>query len=190
MGSNTARAHTVEVFSPKRACLFEEIKAELAPDSPGLRVLCPTRWTVRGESLQRIVRNYGVLHREWCMCLETRLEPDIRASMIGVQTQMQTFTYIFGLILGEKILKHTDNLSRTLQQKDLSAAEGQAVAELTIKALRTMRNDETFQLFWKVVEHSASKYDVNEPCLPRCRKVPRRYELGTGEAEFLELPET
>lgn len=39
-------------YSPKRDTLFEKIKKELAPDTPGFRVLCPTRWTVRANSLQ------------------------------------------------------------------------------------------------------------------------------------------
>lgn len=41
--------------SPKRDSLFEKLKFELAPDSPGFRVLCPTRWTVRAASLQSVL---------------------------------------------------------------------------------------------------------------------------------------
>ena len=37
-------------YSPKRDRRFEKLKQELAPDTPGLTVLCPTRWTVRAES--------------------------------------------------------------------------------------------------------------------------------------------
>ena len=32
--------------SPRRDSCFETLKAEIAPDSPGIRTLCPTRWTV------------------------------------------------------------------------------------------------------------------------------------------------
>lgn len=35
--------------SPRRDTIFERLKAEMAPDTPGMRVLCPTRWTVRAE---------------------------------------------------------------------------------------------------------------------------------------------
>ena len=48
-------------FSLKREHIFEYIKPELAPDSPGCRVLCPTKWTIHGESLHSIVTNYCVL---------------------------------------------------------------------------------------------------------------------------------
>jgi len=36
-------------------------KAEMAPDKPGIRVLCPTQWTIRAEALQSILENYQVL---------------------------------------------------------------------------------------------------------------------------------
>ena len=37
-------------FSPKRDTLLEKLKDSLAPDTPGFRVLCPTRWTVRAAA--------------------------------------------------------------------------------------------------------------------------------------------
>ena len=44
-------------YSPKRDRMFEKVKAELAPETPGFRVLCPTRWTVRAASLQSVIDN-------------------------------------------------------------------------------------------------------------------------------------
>ena len=41
-------------FSPRRDVLFEKIKRELAPQSPGMRILCPTHWTVRADALSRV----------------------------------------------------------------------------------------------------------------------------------------
>ncbi|KAL5493653.1 hypothetical protein EMCRGX_G014862 [Ephydatia muelleri] len=54
------------------------------------------------------------------------------------QAQMKTFNYLYGAILGETILRHTDNLSSTLQHKTLSAAEGQQVAMMTIATLSSL----------------------------------------------------
>ena len=48
-------------LSPKRDNTFNCIKKELAPDTPGFRVLCPTRWTVRANSLKSVLDNYAVL---------------------------------------------------------------------------------------------------------------------------------
>ena len=57
------------------------------------------------------------------------------------QAQMKTFNYLYGAILGETILRHTDNLSSTLQHKTLSAAEGQQVAMMTIATLSSLRSE-------------------------------------------------
>ena len=47
--------------SPARDRCFEKIKSELAPDTPGVWVLCPIRWMVRAEALQSALNNYTVL---------------------------------------------------------------------------------------------------------------------------------
>ena len=49
---------------------------------------------------------------------------------------------------GEMILKHTDNLSKTMQNPQLSASECQTLAELTWRAVEGLRNDDAFNLFW------------------------------------------
>lgn len=57
-------------YSPKRDTYFETLKKELAPDTPGVRVLCPTRWTVRAQSLKSILENCSVLLELWIDCEE------------------------------------------------------------------------------------------------------------------------
>ena len=48
-------------YSPKRDALLRKIKAEIFPESVGFCILCPTRWTVRGNCLQSIYENNEVL---------------------------------------------------------------------------------------------------------------------------------
>ena len=43
-------------FSPHREALFRDIQDGLSEGSPGVRVLCPTRWTVRADSMVSIVK--------------------------------------------------------------------------------------------------------------------------------------
>lgn len=33
-------------MSPRRNAIFRELQQEISPWSPGIRLLCPTRWTV------------------------------------------------------------------------------------------------------------------------------------------------
>ena len=38
-------------YSPKRNVIFDQLKECISPDTPGFRVLCPTRRTVRAKSV-------------------------------------------------------------------------------------------------------------------------------------------
>ena len=116
-------------FSPKRNAAFNRIKVENQAEdesgpSIGIRSFCSTRWTVRGDAIESIIDNYQTLAKLWEECLETRLDPDIKGCIIGVQKLMSHFNILFGLQLSQKILKITDNLSRTIQKQSMSAAEG------------------------------------------------------------------
>ena len=169
-------------YSPKRDVMFEILKSKLAPDMPGFRVLCPTRWTVRANSLQSVLDNYSVLQELWEEVKDKASDPSVKARIIGVQAQFRKFQYFFGVLL-ELLLKHSDNLSKTLQSPKLSASEGQRIAAMTVKTLQSLRTDSNFDLFWTKAETARQKLDVNEPELPRKRKLPTRFEDGNAVPE-------
>ena len=60
---------------------------------------------------------------------------EISAKVNGIAVQLEKFDFLFGVMLGEKLLRLAHNLSYTLQQKDLSAAEGNQAAHLTRETL-------------------------------------------------------
>lgn len=156
-------------FSPKRNAAFDRIKSSADDDSlVGIRTFCHTRWTVRGDAIESILVNYNTLATLWEECLQspTHLDPDVKARIIGVQCQMSKFNLLFGLKLCERVLKTTDNLSRTLQKSALSATEAHHIASLTITTLSKMRTDEAFQAFFDLVESFRSSFDVEEAVLP------------------------
>ena len=51
---------------------------------------------------------------------------------------METFDFLFGVLIGELLLCHSDNLTKTLQSKDISAAEAQQIVFMTFKTLEDM----------------------------------------------------
>ena len=57
------------------------------------------------------------------------------------------------------MLRHTDNLSRTLQN-EFSTAEGQHTASLVVGTLETLRNDESFDLFWAKIGRLSDQFDL------------------------------
>lgn len=74
--------------------------------------------------------NYKSLFKLWEVCLEKRVDPDVRARIIGRDAQMKTFDFFFGLHLSQCPFAHTDNLSSSLQASSLSATAGQNLAVL------------------------------------------------------------
>ena len=175
-------------YSPRRDSLLETLKQQLAPDVPGFRTLCPTRWTVKASSLDSVLKNYRVFQALWEEAKEIAPDSETRTRIAGVELKMSTFPYLFGVLLGECIFKHTDNLSKTLQSPALTAAEAHHVANLTCQTLERIRDDESYDLFWEKALQLQRDLDVDDPVLPRMRKTPRRHEIGSGEGDFHSSP--
>lgn len=171
-------------FSPKRTAQLEKLRNELAIESPGFRVLCPTRWTVRAASLKSVLTNYKALQQLWETTKDSTSDPTIKGRIIGVEFQFKTFSFYFGLHLASLILKHTDNLSKTLQSTSMSVTEGAHIAAMTVKTLQSIRSDERYDAFWDLVLRDHQEVDVDDPKLPRKRKVPCRLDEGSAPAHF------
>ena len=122
-------------------------------------------------------------------CLETRLESDVCDKIIGCQPQIKKFDFFFGLNLSQRIFSHTDNLSETLQKASILATSGQHNANLTKDALKKIRNDDYFATFYQTVLRKKQLHiSVNEPAVPRNKRAPGRFEVGTGTPLFPVTP--
>ncbi len=139
-------------WSPKRDGMLARMKEEIGDTTPNVRTLCPTRWTVRANSLSSVMGNYTAIQHLWEEALEATSDTEMKAQIRGVASQMTTFSFFFGFVLSEKIMRHTDALSRTLQKPQLTSAEGQEIARLTVKTLQSIRTKPAFDAFWNVVE--------------------------------------
>ncbi|XP_062504942.1 zinc finger MYM-type protein 1-like [Corticium candelabrum] len=176
-------------YSLKRNATYKRIKDELSPGKPGFRTLCPTRWTVKSDSLASVEANYSVLQNNLEEFSQmARRDFEASAKVNGVATEMTKFDFLFGVMLGSRILRLVDNLSCTLQKKELSAAEGQVTANVTIKVISALRTDEEFDIFWQNVVKKSETVDVSEPMMPRKREALNRYEAGIGEGSHPESP--
>ena len=153
--------------SPAREAIFKQLKEGMQMrDSPGIRILCPARLTVRPEALKSILDNFNVLLELWTVSLEHVKGTEMKARIHGVSAQMMKFDFFFGISLGLLILRHSDNLSKTLQKADMSAA-GQVLTAMTIATLRSLRTDDCFDQFLEKITTSAEDLDISKPTLPR-----------------------
>jgi len=65
-----------------------------------------------------------------------------------------------------EILRHTDIISKILQQRTMSASEGQNVAQLTVTTLQKLRNDDAKEDFSNKLDSTLDSVDVSERALP------------------------
>ena len=121
-------------------------KNKLAPETVGFRVLCPTRWTVRVLTLQTILDNYEVILMLSEESKESSNETD--ESWNNWSIISNPYIWIYGISLGSLILHHSDNLSKTLQHRSMTAAEGQRLAKLTVDVLKSIGQPDRFQAFY------------------------------------------
>ena len=116
----------------------------------------------------------------WNWSIDKLKDTEMKARVRGVESRMRSLEFIFCSLLGEKIFKQTDNLSRTLQDPTMSAAQGYEIAQTVLKCLKKCRADVDFSNFFSYVSKRSAELDVNEPELPRQRKTPKKMESYVG----------
>ena len=94
---------------------------------------------------------------------------------------MRISDYFHWLRLGIPVLTHSDNLSASLETKDLCAAEARTIAKHTVATQKNMRTDKNYHLFWEDVKRKATKLVVSAPKMSRKRRASIRIEEFFGE---------
>lgn len=55
------------------------------------------RWTVRASCMASVLNNYGALMMLWERCVSDGVsDSDMKARIIGVQSQMESFQFLMG----------------------------------------------------------------------------------------------
>ena len=162
--------------SPKKENIFKGIQLDEESDikKNKLRTMCPTRFTVRGDAMDAILKNFSEIQQSLDEYYDQEKNTETKARIAGVRAQYDKFDFLFGTHLGVLIFRHTDNLSRTLQGKNMSALQGKEVARSVTNTLQDLLSDDQFDLFWEQVKADASRLSVGDPVLPRKRKVPAK----------------
>ena len=143
---STAREICIFVkYSPKREKILgkivENIEGDLSKELCAGKIskLSTVRQTVRATCFQKIIDNEVPLFKLWEKYLNESLDFDAKSGIIGCQKQITTFTFYFGLRLGQKLYGMTDNLSKTLKKEKILALSGKNLSELiTIKRMRRL----------------------------------------------------
>ena len=83
----------------------------------------------------------------WGVAVDLVRDPETAARINGVAAQMSKFSFLFGAMLVETFLRPTDQLSKTLQNVQFSASDGQEAAKMTLQSLQEIRSNQRFEKF-------------------------------------------
>ena len=67
----------------------------MAPGNCDVQLLCPTRWTVRADTMHSIIRNCAVLQQLWDQAVIIAHDIEVIACIRGVATQMELTLRLF-----------------------------------------------------------------------------------------------
>ena len=132
--------------------------------------------------------NYEVLFSIWEESKNSQIDSEMKARIIGIETQMLTFNFLFGISLGTLILQHSDNLRKSLQHDTNTAAEWQQLAKLTIDLLKFIHKEDKFKGFYDRVLLHQSEFDIEVPILSRKRHASQRLQIGLTDGNFHSKP--
>ena len=62
---------------------------------------------------------------------------------------MITFDYFYGVTILQLVLRHSDNLSKTLQKFSLTSCLVKEIADLALQTINSLRSESELQLLWK-----------------------------------------
>ena len=163
--------HSLEIckllkYSPKKDAIFHKLYQELSPQVPEICNLCPTRWTVCVLSLDSICLNYTTLEATWNETSEVATQSEVKSKINVVSLKVKEFDFLFVLMLAESVLKHTDNLSKTIQATEKPAVEANGLSKLFKKT----RTEECFDQFWELTKSTQCLLNIKDPTLPQSAK--------------------
>ena len=98
-------------YSPKLKTLF----SEKTHDHSGSRIkpLCPTRWTVRAEAIDAVIKQYTIIIETLDeVHSTTKDEYGLKAG--GIATALEKFDMFFGLQLGHLLFGSAENTSKVI----------------------------------------------------------------------------
>ncbi|KAL2092995.1 hypothetical protein ACEWY4_010307 [Coilia grayii] len=156
--------------SPKRLAWFREFQGA---ESPALRPLCPTRWTVKAASLQSIAANYSAL-MDFLEDMSANYKCDAGGKASGLLVHLQKFGTFFTLQLMLTFFSRVESVNIALQKCQLHTHSAREMLDTLRGDLKVIR--EGFAEFWENTTAAADALGLETPVLPQLRKIPRRLE--------------
>ena len=137
--------------------------------------LCPTRFLLRVRSFRAVRENYSVLLQ---LMEDIGMSTDAcAAKAYGIYQQLLNPETYFCFLLCLELFQYLENLSNALQSATISVSAAVEAAGKVEKTLLAHATDtDFFDKIWNSTVQAVSTYSLNQPKLPRTRRVPKRLE--------------
>ena len=164
---------TLIKVSPKRLAAFKDHQDD---NAPALKPLCPTRWTVKAESLRNVLKNYTAI-LEFLMDMKDSDDANAHKAS-GLLAALKSFNTFFNLQMMLTVFSRLDTVNTSLQSKDLHFQQAACRLDILRGDMQSLR--EGFQPFWESTVAEAKKLGVGpkEPKEVRVKSVPIRFDSG------------
>uniref|UniRef100_A0A1X7UBN5 DUF4371 domain-containing protein n=1 Tax=Amphimedon queenslandica TaxID=400682 RepID=A0A1X7UBN5_AMPQE len=172
-------------YSPKHLSLFNHMRSQVFIDTgettPAIRTLCPTRWTVRNSAINSILMNYESII--YTLDEVRKGNDEYAAKANGLLQQMESFEIFFGLKVSYLIFSNSEQLLTSMQAKNTTVSDATNGAHLLVTHLKSQRTESSFETFYEFVLKAFSEL-TDEPCLPKYRKTPKRFDDGSQPHQY------
>ena len=92
---------------------MDEIRNHSKNNAKSIHTFCPTRWAVRGDTLESVLQSHVELLKLWEWSLTNVMETEMKGRVIGVNFIVKKLDFYFGCCLGKNILRQTNILSKS-----------------------------------------------------------------------------
>ena len=136
------------LYSPKRLYLFSSTLHQASDIGVSLKLLCPTRWTDRTVAINATLKDYNVLLEVLEeIHMTTPNEYGIKASCL--LHLLEKFNTLFGLKLSYLLFCAAEQLSLSLQKKNIAIQDALSAVEAAKEHFKHLRSDEEFNGFYE-----------------------------------------
>ena len=98
----------------------------------------------------------------------------------GLLHSLEKFSTLFGLELSHLLFSASEQVSLTLQTKNIALHDALSAVDAAKKFFKRTRSDETFDKFYDNLVSTARKHSIDEPELPRQKQCPVHYENSSN----------
>lgn len=170
-------------YSPKRLHFFLTKLQDSEEGGVFLKPMCPTRWTARMSAIIAILDDYDLLletleEKQQSTCDEYGMKAG------GLLQSLEKFNSLFCLRLCHLLFSVAEQLSLTLQKREISLQDACTAVETAKSFYQQIRTESNFDRFYDESINLARKHSINQPVLPRYRRHPSRYESYSAQHHY------